>query len=798
MRGTTLGDRYRLGEWLGGGSMGDVWLAEDQVLDRRVAVKILKPALLDEPGFAERFHDEARVMARLRHPGIVGVHDFGPGRTAEDVPSWGAPTAPPTRPVAYLVMELITGEPLSTVLERRGPLTLLETLGLALEVLAALQAAHEAGIVHRDIKPANLMVRDGHVVITDFGIARPGCDARLTVPGMVLGTAAYQAPEQASTGTVTASADLYALGVVLYECLTGRLPFEGGTALELILKHLTEPVPPLPADVPAPVRAVVEGAMAKDPALRWPDAAAMASAVRAALAGAPVAGPPPTGTLGGAAAGAASVRPTGAAAVLRPAGTSAGTDAGAGAGAGTGTGARAGAGTGRGTGTTTLGRVVFDPAGSIGTGSLLAGTGPRPLGTAARELLLVGTVAPPKPVTGWRAALFGTRRRALLVTGAAVLCCAVTAGTAVVLHQDGKRADVVAGAAAAGSTGDPVRADPLSATSAGPAADPGSASPSPAAPSPSASLPPGTPGAPLAEAGAGVGAGAVGGTVGGAAGGAGAGAVGGAVGGAGGPVAGSTGGPASRDTAPNASGATAPGPPGGPAAPPAPGSAAGGPGAPGTAATNPPERPSTPSDPVYTAAPPPGDPAYTTAPRRTVPPVYATSTLTPAPVYTPPAPYTPPAYTAGPPYPTPPIKPPTQQPGPLPPRARLSIAGAVLHNLASVDRDGNPVVVAPDDGGPGGVWQLAARAGGGYSLLNGSSRFAKVLDLEENHALTMLSQPVPDRTNQAWTFVPVSGGYLLSVLGDTLHCLSAVGPNTPAMLRTCAASADQVWTVTSA
>ncbi|WP_328957444.1 serine/threonine-protein kinase [Kitasatospora purpeofusca] len=778
MRGTTLGDRYRLGEWLGGGSMGDVWLAEDQVLDRRVAVKVLKPALLDEPGFAERFHDEARVMARLRHPGIVGVHDFGPGRTAEDVPSWGAPTAPPTRPVAYLVMELITGEPLSTVLERRGPLTVLETLGLALEVLAALQAAHEAGIVHRDIKPANLMVRDGHVVITDFGIARPGCDARLTVPGMVLGTAAYQAPEQASTGTVTASADLYALGVVLYECLTGRLPFEGETALELILKHLTDPVPPLPADVPAPVRAVVEGAMAKDPALRWPDATAMASAVRAALAGEPVAGPPPTGTLGGAAAGAAAVRLTGAAAVLRSTGT------------GTGTGARAGAGTGRGTGTTTLGRVVFDPAGSIGTGSLLAGTGPHPLGTAARELLLVETVAPPKRAAGWRAALFGSRRRTLLAAGAAVLCCAVTAGTAVVLHQDGKRAAAVAGAAA-GSAGDPARADlPLSA-SAGPGADPGTASPSPAAPSPSASLPPGVPGAPLPEAGAGVGAGAVGG------------AGAGAVGGAGSPAAGSTGGATGRDTAPNASGATAPGATGGAAAPQAPGSA-GGPGAPGTAATNPPERPSTPSDPVYTAAPPPGDPAYTATPHRTVPPVYATSSLPPAPVYTPPAPYTPPPYTAGPPPPPgttptdPPIKPPTQQPGPLPARARVSNGGAVLYDQASLDRDGNPVVVAPDDGGPGGVWQLTTRAGGGYSLLNGASQYTKVLDLEESRSQTRLSQSVPDRTNQAWTFLPVSGGYLLGVRGDALRCLSAAGPNTPATLRSCVASADQIWTVTAA
>ncbi|MDY0813637.1 serine/threonine-protein kinase [Kitasatospora purpeofusca] len=781
MRGTTLGDRYRLGEWLGGGSMGDVWLAEDQVLDRRVAVKVLKPALLDEPGFAERFHDEARVMARLRHPGIVGVHDFGPGRTADDVPSWGAPTAPSTRPVAYLVMELITGEPLSTVLERRGPLTVLETLGLALEVLAALQAAHEAGIVHRDIKPANLMVRDGHVVITDFGIARPGCDARLTVPGMVLGTAAYQAPEQASTGTVTASADLYALGVVLYECLTGRLPFEGETALELILKHLTDPVPPLPADVPAPVRAVVEGAMAKDPALRWPNADAMASAVRAALAGEPVAGPPPTGTLGGAAAGALA----GAAAVLRATGT------------GTGTGARAGTGrgTGRGTGTTTLGRVVLDPAGSIGTGSLLAGTGSHPLGTAARELLLVETVAPPGRAAGWRAALFGSRRRTLLVVGAAVLCCAVTAGTAVVLHPDGKRAGVVAGAAA-GSAGDPARADLPPAASAGPGTDPGTASPSPSA-SPAASLPPGTPGAPLAETGAGAGAGAVGGT--------GVGAVGGAGGPATGSTGGSTGGSAGLDPAPNASGATAPRASGSPAAPQAPGSA-GGPGAPGAATTNPPERPSTPSDPVYTAAPPPGDPAYTAAPRRTVPPVYATSSLPPAPVYTPPAPYTPPPYTAGPPSPPPPgtiptdppIKPPTQPGGPLPARARVSNAGSVLYDQGSLDRDGNPVVVAPDDGGPGGVWQLITRAGGGYSLSNAASQYSRVLDLEESRSQTRLWQSVPDRTNQAWTFLPVSGGYLLGVRGDALRCLSAAGPNTPATLRSCVASADQIWTVTAA
>ncbi|MGK4584900.1 protein kinase domain-containing protein [Kitasatospora sp. HPMI-4] len=285
MRGTALGDRYRLLDWLGGGSMGDVWLAEDEVLGRRVAVKVLKPALLDEPGFAERFHAEARVMAGLRHPGIVGVHDFG--HSAEDG----------KRSVAYLVMELIDGEPLSTVLERRDRLPVAEALRTALQVLEALEVAHESGVVHRDIKPANLMVRGDQVVIADFGIARPGCNARLTVPGMVLGTAAYQAPEQASTGTVAASADLYAVGVVLYECLSGSLPFDGETALEVILKHLTEPAPPLPAQVPEPVRALVERAMAKEPGERWPDAAAMAAAVREALALVGTDAPPATGAI---------------------------------------------------------------------------------------------------------------------------------------------------------------------------------------------------------------------------------------------------------------------------------------------------------------------------------------------------------------------------------------------------------------------------------------------------------------------------------------------------------------------
>ncbi|MFF2349840.1 protein kinase [Kitasatospora sp. NPDC058115] len=740
MRGTTLGDRYRLDEWLGGGSMGDVWLARDQVLDRRVAVKVLKPALLDEPGFAERFHDEARVMARVQHPGIVGVYDFGPGRTTDDVPSWGAPAGPAARPTAYLVMELIDGEPLSTVMERRGPLTVPEALGLALEVLGALQAAHEAGIVHRDIKPANLMVRDGHVVITDFGIARPGCDPRLTVPGMVLGTAAYQAPEQASTGTVTASADLYALGVVLYECLTGRLPFEGGTALELILKHLTDPVPPLPADVPDAVRALVERALAKDPALRWPDAAAMAAAVLSALAGEPAGGP---------AAGpswAAVVRSTGAQAALRAAGSAARP-------------------------------MVPAPA-------------PAPAGAPSG--------APPRRAARWRTALFGSRRRTLLTAGAAALCCAVTATTTVVLHREGGPADVRATGAAAASD----RSGPPAAEAVGLLPDPGAPSPAPGAPTqPGLPSPPGTPGpavpgeplpgAPLPGAGGPTGTG-------GTAGGAGGGTAGGTSAGAGG-TAGGTGRDGAASNAPaDPPGAPAPAPgapdtPAGSTAPAAPGGPSPAPG-----------QPSAPDGPAYTAEPPPSVPGYTATPRRTVPPA-PDYTYAPKPTYT----ASPPPYTASPPPPPPPgtvptdppIKPPTQPGGTLPTLARLSNGGSVLYDQASLNRPGNPVVLSSDDGGPGGVWQLTPYADGGYALLNGATEYTKVLNLEETRAQTQLAyRPAPNATppSQVWSFFPVPGGYVVTVARDAKRCLSAAGPGAPATVRTCAGSADQVWTVSAA
>ncbi|MDI2131533.1 serine/threonine protein kinase [Yinghuangia seranimata] len=271
--GTVFGGRYRLLRHLGSGSMGEVWLAEDPVLERRVAIKVLIPALLDDPGFAERFRAEARTLARLAHPNVVAVHDFGDG-------SHGG------RPVAYLVMEYVEGDTLARLLARTGPLDAVAALELAAGVLDALGEAHAAGIVHRDIKPANLMLCEDRVVVTDFGIAAAEeGGGRLTRTSVAMGTVPYQAPEQAARGDVTASADLYALGVVLYECLTGRLPFDGATAFEVTLKHLTETAPPLPDAVPGPVRALVARALAKDRAARWADAAEMAAAAREAAAG---------------------------------------------------------------------------------------------------------------------------------------------------------------------------------------------------------------------------------------------------------------------------------------------------------------------------------------------------------------------------------------------------------------------------------------------------------------------------------------------------------------------------------
>jgi len=268
--GAVLGGRYKLDERIAGGGMGDVWRGTDEVLGRTVAVKILLPALLEEPGFAERFRGEARTMATINHPGVVDVYDYGSD------PNVGA----------YLVMEYVEGDALSRTLGRVSRLTPARTMALIAQAADALHAAHEKGIVHRDVKPGNLLVRpNGTLVLTDFGIARSAAVGQLTQAGAVLGTASYISPEQASGAVATPLSDVYALGVVAYQCLSGRRPFEGDNPLEIAMKHVRDQPPPLPADIPPSVREVVMRAMSKDPAARYPTAAALGQVARRVASG---------------------------------------------------------------------------------------------------------------------------------------------------------------------------------------------------------------------------------------------------------------------------------------------------------------------------------------------------------------------------------------------------------------------------------------------------------------------------------------------------------------------------------
>jgi len=252
----TLGDRYQLQERIAVGGMGEVWRATDTLLGRAVAVKVLKPEYAADPHFLERFRNEARHTASLSHPGIANVFDYGE-----------------VAGKAYLVMELVNGEPLSMVLARDGRLTPASTLDIVGQVALALQAAHEGGVIHRDVKPGNILIRpDGVVKVTDFGIARVVDAAPVTQTGMVVGTAAYLSPEQASGRATTAASDIYSLGVVAYECLSGERPFRADSAVGVAMAHATATPPALPKDVPSLVSDFVMRAMEKDPVRRHPSA----------------------------------------------------------------------------------------------------------------------------------------------------------------------------------------------------------------------------------------------------------------------------------------------------------------------------------------------------------------------------------------------------------------------------------------------------------------------------------------------------------------------------------------------
>ncbi len=280
--GQLLADRYRLDKRLAVGGMGEVWQSVDVRLDRTVAVKVLKPELCGDAEFLHRFRTEARMTASLNHPGIAAVHDYGETAATADGP----------QDTAYLVMELVEGEPLASTLAREGRISAERTLDVLEQTGNALQAAHERGLVHRDVKPGNILVTGtGVVKITDFGIAKAADAAPVTRSGMVMGTAHYIAPEQALGAEASPSSDVYSLAVVGYECLMGHRPFLSDNAVTVAMMHIREVPPPLPPDVPPGARALIEAALVKDPRFRYAAGGEFAHAVAAVRAGHPLPAP---------------------------------------------------------------------------------------------------------------------------------------------------------------------------------------------------------------------------------------------------------------------------------------------------------------------------------------------------------------------------------------------------------------------------------------------------------------------------------------------------------------------------
>ena len=250
--GQLYGGRYRLISRIAVGGMGEVWKAHDPIILRDVAIKILKPEYMGDPGFLERFRTEAKHAARVNHEGIANVYDYG-----EDAGS------------AFLVMELVPGDSLAKILEKRKFLPEMEVLDIVAQTARALYAAHQEGLVHRDVKPGNLLITpEGQVKITDFGIARVADQVSLTATGQVMGTVQYLAPEQATGKPATPSTDIYSLGIVAYEALAGKRPFTGDNQMAIAMSQIKDVPPALPAELDPSVTELIMACLAKKAIMR--------------------------------------------------------------------------------------------------------------------------------------------------------------------------------------------------------------------------------------------------------------------------------------------------------------------------------------------------------------------------------------------------------------------------------------------------------------------------------------------------------------------------------------------------
>src|ERR1700760_842117 len=256
--GAIIDGRYRVLSRVGAGGMADVYLAQDEQLGRQVALKLLHRRFAEDPGFVERFRREAQAAAGLQHPNVVSVYDRG---QFEDT--------------YYIAMEYLPGRSLKQVIRDEAPLEPVRAIDIAIQILRAARFAHRRGIIHRDLKPHNVIVDDsGHAKVTDFGIARAGA-SDMTETGSIMGTAQYLSPEQAQGHVVNVQSDLYSVGVILYEMLTARVPFDAESAVTIALKHVSEaPTPPraLNPAIPPELEQVVLWTLNKDPADRPVDA----------------------------------------------------------------------------------------------------------------------------------------------------------------------------------------------------------------------------------------------------------------------------------------------------------------------------------------------------------------------------------------------------------------------------------------------------------------------------------------------------------------------------------------------